>query len=133
VKHLSPLASEALDDLPLPPTEQHAGALIALARLHDEAAARRYADSFRSQSLVWAIVRPGATALITNTFERGIQSLPLARICFQRWPPREGLTDESRTSGVMATAFAARKAAREGFAIGRRASTRCRLRQIIGS
>jgi hypothetical protein len=39
VKHLSLPASEALDDLPLPPAEQHAGALQALARLHDEAVA----------------------------------------------------------------------------------------------
>jgi SOS-response transcriptional repressor LexA len=38
VKHLSLPASEALDDL-LPPAEQHAGALQALARLHDEAVA----------------------------------------------------------------------------------------------
>jgi hypothetical protein len=39
MKHLSPPASEALDDLPLPTAEQHAGALKALARLRDEATA----------------------------------------------------------------------------------------------
>jgi hypothetical protein len=40
VKHLSPPASEALDDLPLPSAEQHAGALNALVRLRDEATAK---------------------------------------------------------------------------------------------
>jgi hypothetical protein len=39
VEHLSPPASEALDDLPLPPAEQHACALQTLARIRDETAA----------------------------------------------------------------------------------------------
>jgi hypothetical protein len=39
MKHLSPAASEAPDDLPFPPAQQHACPLQALARLRDEAGA----------------------------------------------------------------------------------------------